>query len=123
MYESDQGIQFQGGQTKAYGLKVNGPIRYEPHPFVDDFRFVAAHAGVRFRVAGKRVVITGVASSTAAVATVEETLASTAATTDWDEAAFSAAHGWPVCLCFHQDRLVLGGSRDLPNRLVDGASY
>ncbi|MBD0271465.1 MAG: 5-methyltetrahydropteroyltriglutamate--homocysteine S-methyltransferase, partial [Acetobacteraceae bacterium] len=45
MYESDQGIQFKGGQTKAYGLKVTGPIRYEPHPFVEDFRFVAANAG------------------------------------------------------------------------------
>jgi 5-methyltetrahydropteroyltriglutamate--homocysteine methyltransferase len=45
MYESDQGIQFQGGQTKAYGLKVTGPIRYEGHPFVEDFRFVAADAG------------------------------------------------------------------------------
>jgi 5-methyltetrahydropteroyltriglutamate--homocysteine methyltransferase len=45
MYESDQGIQFQGGQTKAYGLKVTGPIRYEGHPFVEDFRFVAANAG------------------------------------------------------------------------------
>ncbi|WP_043339248.1 5-methyltetrahydropteroyltriglutamate--homocysteine S-methyltransferase [Belnapia moabensis] len=45
MYESDQGIQFQGGQTKAYGLKVTGPIRYRPHPFIEDFRFVAAHAG------------------------------------------------------------------------------
>ena len=45
MYESDQGIQFQGGTTKAYGLKVTGPIRYVPHPFVEDFRFVAANAG------------------------------------------------------------------------------
>jgi 5-methyltetrahydropteroyltriglutamate--homocysteine methyltransferase len=44
MYESDQGIQFKGGQTKAYGLKVTGPIRYAPHPFVEDFRFVAAEA-------------------------------------------------------------------------------
>jgi 5-methyltetrahydropteroyltriglutamate--homocysteine methyltransferase len=44
MYESDQGIQFKGGQTKAYGLKVTGPIRYQPHPFVEDFRSVAAEA-------------------------------------------------------------------------------
>jgi 5-methyltetrahydropteroyltriglutamate--homocysteine methyltransferase len=44
MYESDQGIQFKGGQTKAYGLKVTGPIRYQGHPFVEDFRFVAANA-------------------------------------------------------------------------------
>ncbi|MBS7791956.1 5-methyltetrahydropteroyltriglutamate--homocysteine S-methyltransferase [Roseococcus sp. SDR] len=45
MYEADQGIQFQGGQTKAYGLKVTGPIRYEGHPFVRDYAFVAANAG------------------------------------------------------------------------------
>jgi 5-methyltetrahydropteroyltriglutamate--homocysteine methyltransferase len=45
MVEAEQGIQFKGGQTKAYGLKVTAPIRYRPHPFVDDFRFVAAEAG------------------------------------------------------------------------------
>jgi 5-methyltetrahydropteroyltriglutamate--homocysteine methyltransferase len=45
MYEADQGIQFKGGHTKACGLKVTGPIRYEGHPFVEDFRFVAANAG------------------------------------------------------------------------------
>lgn len=45
MYEADQGIQFQGGQTKAYGLKVTAPIRYETHPFVRDYAFVAANAG------------------------------------------------------------------------------
>ncbi|MDO9709471.1 5-methyltetrahydropteroyltriglutamate--homocysteine S-methyltransferase [Paracraurococcus lichenis] len=45
MYEADQGIQFVGGQTKAYGLKVTGPIRYQGHPFVEDFKFVAANAG------------------------------------------------------------------------------
>jgi 5-methyltetrahydropteroyltriglutamate--homocysteine methyltransferase len=44
MYESDQGIQFKGGQTKAYGLKVTGPIRYQGHRFVEDFRFVAENA-------------------------------------------------------------------------------
>lgn len=48
MYESDQGIQFKGGQTKAYGLKVTDRIAYRPHPFVPDYRFVhenAAHGG------------------------------------------------------------------------------
>jgi len=45
LVESDQGIQFKGGQTKSYTLKVNGKIGYEPHPFVEDFRFVAGHAG------------------------------------------------------------------------------
>jgi 5-methyltetrahydropteroyltriglutamate--homocysteine methyltransferase len=45
MYESDQGIQFKGGQTKAYGLKVKDRIRYVPHPFVPDYRFVHDNAG------------------------------------------------------------------------------
>ncbi|SDD10768.1 hypothetical protein [Belnapia rosea] len=79
--------------------------------------FTAAHAGIRFRIGGRRVVVTAVVSPTQAIAVVEEALAGTAATADWDEAAFSPVHGWPVTLCFHQDRLVLGGSRDLPNRL------
>jgi hypothetical protein len=79
--------------------------------------FQPGHAGVRFRLGGKRVLVTAVASATQATAAVEEALSGTVATTDWEEAAFSAVRGWPVTLCFHQDRLVLGGSRDLPNRL------
>jgi 5-methyltetrahydropteroyltriglutamate--homocysteine methyltransferase len=44
MYESDQGIQFKGGQTKAYGLKVTDRIHYAGHPFVRDFGFVRDNA-------------------------------------------------------------------------------
>jgi 5-methyltetrahydropteroyltriglutamate--homocysteine methyltransferase len=44
LYESEQGIQFKGGQTKAYGLKVTDRIRYKPHPFVQDFAYTAEHA-------------------------------------------------------------------------------
>jgi hypothetical protein len=79
--------------------------------------FMAGHAGVRFRIGGKRVLITAVTGPTSATATVEEPLAGTDATADWDEAAISPVRGWPVSACFHQDRLVLGGTRDLPNRL------
>lgn len=79
--------------------------------------FLAGHAGARLRIGGRRLIIGSVISATQAAATVEETLAGTAPTADWDESAFSAARGWPVTCCFHQDRLVIGGSRDLPNRL------
>lgn len=79
--------------------------------------FQPGHAGVRFRIGGKRVLVTQVQGPRQAVATVEEELLDTEATRDWDEAAFSPVRGWPVCACFHQHRLVLGGSRDLPNRL------
>jgi len=75
------------------------------------------HVGTRFRVQNKEVEITAVASSTSATAVVKETLTSIIATKDWEEQAFSSLRGWPVAVCFHQDRLVIGGSRDLPNRL------
>jgi len=79
--------------------------------------FVSGHVGARFRVEKKQVEITGITSATVAVALVKETLTSTAATKDWDEQVFSSVRGWPVSAAFHQDRLVIGGSRDLPNRL------
>jgi hypothetical protein len=56
-------------------------------------------------------------SPTLAHADVIQSLSSTKPTTDWTEQALSAARGWPTSVCFHQDRLVIGGSRDLPNYL------
>ncbi|MFC3126816.1 hypothetical protein ACFOD4_17260 [Pseudoroseomonas globiformis] len=79
--------------------------------------FVAGHVGTQLRVSGRRLVVTSITSATIATAAVIDELAGSDATTDWDEAAFSGVHGWPATACFHQDRLVLGGSRDLPNRL------
>lgn len=77
----------------------------------------AHHVGTRMRIQGKEVEITAVASPTSATASVKAALSGTAATKDWAEQAFSSLRGWPVSACFHQDRLVIGGSRDLPNRL------
>lgn len=79
--------------------------------------FEAGHDDTRLRVAGKEVLITNVDSPTVVTATVIETLSGTTATIDWEEQAFSAARGYPVSVAFHQDRLIVGGSRDLPNRL------
>ncbi len=79
--------------------------------------FQAGHVGKRFRIKQKEVEITAIASATSATATTKQTLVDVAATTDWEEQAFSSLRGWPVSVCFHQDRLVIGGSRDLPNRL------
>lgn len=79
--------------------------------------FQTGHAGSRLRISGRQVEILFVNSGTQVTAEVEETLAGTGATGQWDEQAFSDLRGWPVSACFHQDRLVIGGSRDLPNRL------
>lgn len=79
--------------------------------------FAAEDVGQRFRIAQREIEITAVASPLSATALAKETLKSTAATKDWEEPAFSPRRGWPVSCGFHQDRLVIGGTRDLPNRL------
>ncbi|MCS6890081.1 MAG: hypothetical protein NZN45_00520 [Rhodovarius sp.] len=79
--------------------------------------FEEGHVGARWRVAGKRVDIAARLSPTQAIAQVLDPLPSTEPTRDWEEGAISSVRGWPVSICFHQDRLVIGGTRDLPNRL------
>lgn len=79
--------------------------------------FTADHENTRLRVAGKEVEITDFDSATVVTVTTIEDLPNTDATIDWTEQTFSAARGYPSSVAFHQDRLVIGGSRDLPNRL------
>lgn len=80
--------------------------------------FEEGHEGTRLRVGGKEVEITSYASATVVAATVvDDPLGGTSATVDWQEQAFSPVRGYPGSVAFHQDRLVIGGSRDLPNRL------
>ncbi|MBN8521750.1 MAG: hypothetical protein J0L77_07635 [Alphaproteobacteria bacterium] len=79
--------------------------------------FVPAHVGTRLRLQGKEVEITGYVSPTQVNASVLVPLVSIVRTVDWEEQVFSPVHGYPISVAFHQDRLVIGGSRDLPNRL------
>lgn len=44
-YDSDQGIQFNGVQTKAHGVRVTGKLRFGSHPMLDDFRFLKSISG------------------------------------------------------------------------------
>jgi len=79
--------------------------------------FDRAMEGTRLQIGGRQVRIDGVSSSSTLTATVIETLTGTGPFTDWAEQAFSPLRGWPVCATFFQCRLVVGGSRDLPNRV------
>lgn len=79
--------------------------------------FLAGHLGVHVRINEKQVQLTNIQTSTQAVGLVIQELDDLGPTRNWDEQAFSAARGWPVSVTFHQDRMVLGGSRDLPNAL------
>jgi hypothetical protein len=79
--------------------------------------FQPGPAGTPFRYRGRLGSLEAVASATQATLALSEPLPDAAASADWEEAAFSPLRGWPVSACFHQDRLVIGGARDLPNRL------
>lgn len=79
--------------------------------------FEAGHVGIRLRIRGKEAEVTSFDSPTVITAQMIEDLPDTSATIDWQEAAFSPVRGYPASVAFHQDRLVIGGSRDLPNRL------
>jgi methionine synthase II (cobalamin-independent) len=46
VYETDQGIQFRGVQTKAQGLRIVGKVAFSDHPMLAHFKFLKAHAKV-----------------------------------------------------------------------------
>ncbi|MBI4276109.1 MAG: 5-methyltetrahydropteroyltriglutamate--homocysteine S-methyltransferase, partial [Rhizobiales bacterium] len=47
VYESEQGIQFQGVVTKAQSIRVTGKMGFpKNHPFLDHFKFVKDHTRV-----------------------------------------------------------------------------
>lgn len=45
LYETEQGIQFSGVQTKADGIRVNGKVDFSSHPMIEDYRFLHNIAG------------------------------------------------------------------------------
>lgn len=79
--------------------------------------FEAGHENTRLQLRGRQLLITAVNSPSIVTAQVIEELPNSEATIDWAESAFSSVRGYPATVAFHQDRLVIGGSRDLPNRL------
>lgn len=79
--------------------------------------FTALHVGTRIRIKGRQVTIQNVQSATQGTGLVLEALNDGQTTRDWDEQAFSQVHGYPITAGFWQDRLVVGGSRDLPDAI------
>lgn len=79
--------------------------------------FSEDHENTQIRFRGIEATITDYESPTVVTVQLNEDLLDTESSIDWFEQAFSPAHGYPTSVAFHQDRLVIGGSRDLPNRL------
>ena len=79
--------------------------------------FTPGHEGTRLRFRGVEATITDFDSPTVVSASVAVDLPDLDPSVEWAEQAFSAPRGYPVTVAFHQDRLVIGGCRYLPNRL------
>lgn len=79
--------------------------------------FTPDHVGIRLQISGEQGDIVSFISPTQVMLEMIRDLPSLDATIDWQEQVFSPLRGYPTTVAFHQDRLVIGGSRDLPNRL------
>lgn len=79
--------------------------------------FVSGHVGRRFELKGRQVEIVGFSDSRNVTALCLEAVADTELTGDWGEEAVSPLRGWPRSVVFHKDRLVIGGTRDLPHHV------
>jgi len=79
--------------------------------------FNPGHAGTRLLLRGKPVTITGYTAANMVSATIHEEIENAYATRDWVEQALSSAHGYARSVTFHQNRLVVGGSRDVPHHI------
>ncbi len=44
-YDAEKGIQFNGVQTKAHGVRVTGKLRFGDHPMLEDFRYLKSISG------------------------------------------------------------------------------
>lgn len=73
-----------------------------------------SHVGTIIRKESNQILVGAVTSSTGGTGTFIDTCSSTAATTDWDEAAFSTYRGYPNSAVWFGDRLWLGGSKSHP---------
>lgn len=103
-----------GSGAVPSGTVVAGtPIRLTASESV----FEPLHDGQRLMLRGCQVRIYNRLSGTIVEAVVLEDLADGTSTLDWKEQAFSPLRGFPTSIGFHQNRLVIGGSRDLPDQI------
>ncbi|MEO1020439.1 MAG: hypothetical protein AAFY56_22525, partial [Pseudomonadota bacterium] len=99
----------------AGGGQLSGPASGTVDIVANAEVFSLDHQGAKLKFRGVEIKIDAFISSTRVRGTLEATVPEARATRDWQEQAFSQARGWPRTLCFHQDRLVIGGSRDFPD--------
>jgi len=89
--------------------------------------FNAGHVGTNFRLYISSVEgfvkITGFTSTTQVSATVLTTLGAAAATSVWNEGAWSDYRGWPRSVTFYSQRLLFGGTEYQPDTFWASQSF
>ena len=70
----------------------------------------------------RHALVTARASYTEITITLSGALSNTNSITDWSEPVFSEKRGWARTVQFHDQRLIFGGSRDLPNYIFTSKS-
>jgi hypothetical protein len=98
----------------------------------DDYWLDPEHIGISLRIEGSGedaqgaeetqyldMIITGIQSPTVAdvalIRAADDGTFVAGTTTRWAEQAFSDIYGWPIAVLFHDQRLIFGGSKTLPN--------
>lgn len=79
--------------------------------------FTTAHLAAWLAVEGRYIQITNITSDFEAEGASYDDLSGISVTRDWREQAFGPVRGWPAVVAVHQNRLVIGGSRDLPDHV------
>ena len=84
--------------------------------------FTSAYNGLYLRLVDsantvRHALISGYTSATVVTATLSGAIADTDAITEWQEPVFSSIRGYARAVTLHDQRLIFGGSRDLPNFL------
>jgi hypothetical protein len=106
--------KFVGADVTLTPSDVTGSITIT----ASDDIFTEDYEGKRLRFTdGGEVEITSFVSASSVNADVVVDLETTDATKKWKEPSFSEIRGWPTSVTFHQDRLVIGGAKSLPNRI------
>lgn len=98
-------------KLSASGTSGNINLAADTDIFNEDY------IGSRIRIGKGEAEITGVTDAKNVTAVVKVNISDRSATIDWEESVFSKRRGYPISVTFHQDRMVIGGSKGLPNHL------
>ncbi|MFV0627161.1 MAG: hypothetical protein ACK5N8_07420 [Alphaproteobacteria bacterium] len=106
-------FNFYQHKTKINYFGLNGIlyITSEEEIFSPDY------VGIKIKLGGGLVEVTSFSNTKTVIVKSLKSANGGTGITDWEEQSFSKLRGFPRSITFHQDRLVIGGSKGLPNRL------